>query len=226
MCWELAGAVAEVCALRDSLGIGPRSCGSLREGGTAPFPAAVVDRGQGKRAWLRSGDERRSGSRTLHPTPSGQGGTWARHNRGRVRGARGCRSLQLGHRSYRRHQGLHHGQPPLGDADRPVGGRKPDPRPYEPAVHRRAGLVEQAWHSLASAKRFRPTRQDPIMPPTRRCDPHDDQPGSHRSGTQSGSFSASQVAGAHDAIWRRLLRILSPSRRACGSGGGGGLESA
>ena len=87
----------------------------------------------------------------------------SRHRRRGVRRRRRQGPLPLGDRSDRRHAGLHHGLPAVGDADRPHGRTEACAGPDEPALHRRAVLVGRGGGALARTGRQGATHQDAAL---------------------------------------------------------------
>ena len=123
--------------------------------------------------------------------------------------------LPLGDRSHRRHARLHHGLAAVGHADRPARRRRAHPRPHGPALHGRALLVRRATaahfrsgeRQAASASRHAPCASlaDAI------ADHHASRP--VRQGPRGRRASRASTARAHDALRRRLLRLLPARRR-------------
>ena len=124
-------------------------------------------------------------------------------------------TLPLGHRSHRRDARLHHRHAAVGHAHRPPRRRQPDPRPHGPALHDASAFwsgADAAHLSVshrqgtprigprAPARGLRERRADERRRPT--CSP---------SGAETEAFASRQGRGAHDALRRRLLRLL-PAR--------------
>ena len=84
-----------------------------------------------------------------------------RHRRRGVCRGRRCRALPVADRSHRRHSRLHHGQPPVGHADRPCRSRQARAGHDGPALHARALLGRRAsgaharpgWHDTPYSRR-------------------------------------------------------------------------